>query len=79
MAWADEVRMPIYIRGRGTNLVGDCVAVQPGIIVSTSKMDHILEINNRDFVGIVEPGVNTARFQAACEAKGVYYPRIRPL
>ena len=37
-------------------------------------MDHILEINNRDFVGIVEPGVNTARFQAACEAKGVYYP-----
>ena len=74
MAWADEVRMPIYIRGRGTNLVGDCVAVQPGIIVSTSKMDHILEINNRDFVGIVEPGVNTARFQAACEAKGVYYP-----
>lgn len=74
MAWADEVRMPIYIRGRGTNLVGDCVAVQPGIIVSTSKMDHILKINNRDFVGIVEPGVNTARFQAACEAKGVYYP-----
>ena len=74
MVWADEVRMPIYIRGRGTNLVGDCVAVQPGIIVSTSKMDHILEINNRDFVGIVEPGVNTARFQAACEAKGVYYP-----
>ena len=73
-AWADEKRIPIYVRGRGTNLVGDCVAFKPGIVVSTARMDHILEINKGDFVAVVEPGVNTAQFQAACEAQGLYYP-----
>ncbi|MBO4685017.1 MAG: FAD-binding oxidoreductase, partial [Desulfovibrio sp.] len=31
-AWADEKRIPIYVRGRGTNLVGDCVAFKPGLV-----------------------------------------------
>ncbi len=72
--WANQERVPIYVRGRGTNLVGDCVPVIPGIVVSTLKMDAILEISNEDFVAVVEPGVNTGVFQAACEAKGLYYP-----
>ena len=70
-AWADEKRIPIYVRGRGTNLVGDCVAFKPGIVVSTARMDHILEINKGDFVAVGEPGDNTAQFQAACEAQGL--------
>lgn len=74
MRWANEIRLPIYVRGRGTNLVGDCVPVIPGLVVSTLKMDKILEISNEDFVAVVEPGVNTADFQAACEAQGLYYP-----
>ena len=74
MHWANDIRMPVYVRGRGTNLVGDCVPVLPGLVVSTTKMDRILEISREDFVAVVEPGVNTASFQAACEAQGLYYP-----
>ena len=29
LAWAQDRRMPVYVRGRGTNLVGDCVPVLP--------------------------------------------------
>ncbi len=74
MRWANTEHIPIYVRGRGTNLVGDCVPVIPGIIISTLLMDKIIEISNEDFVAVVEPGVNTGEFQAACEAKGLYYP-----
>lgn len=74
LRWANDIRLPVYIRGRGTNLVGDCVPVQPGLVISTLKMDKILEISAEDFVAVVEPGVNTADFQTACEARGLYYP-----
>lgn len=74
MAWADERRMPVYPRGRGTNLVGDCVPFTPGVVISTTRLDRIIDISPKDFVAVVEPGVNTAVLQAACEAKGLYYP-----
>ncbi len=74
LRYANNEHIPIYIRARGTNLVGDCVPVIPGIIVSTLYMDAILDISAEDFVAVVEPGVNTGEFQAACEAKGLYYP-----
>ncbi len=74
MQWAHIHHVAIYIRGRGTNLVGDCVPVIPGIVISTLFMDAIIEISKEDFVAVVEPGVNTGAFQAACEAKGLYYP-----
>ena len=74
LAWANDNRIPIYMRGRGTNLVGDCVPVIPGIVISTMKMSNIIEISKEDFVAVVEPGITTGIFQAACEAKGLYYP-----
>lgn len=74
MRWADAERMPLYIRGRGTNLVGDCIPEPAGIVVSTTYMDAILDISEEDFVAEVEPGVNTEIFQARCEAKNLFYP-----
>jgi glycolate oxidase subunit GlcD len=37
-------------------------------------MKRIKEINARDFVAVVEPGVITARLQKAVEKKGLFYP-----
>ncbi len=37
-------------------------------------MKKILEINERDFVAVVQPAVNTAEFQAAVEKRGLFYP-----
>ncbi len=74
LAWAQDRRMPVYVRGRGTNLVGDCVPVLPGLVISTLLMDSIEEISATDFVAVVEPGLTTGRLQDACEARGLYYP-----
>lgn len=74
MAWAQQVRMPVYVRARGTNVVGSCVPRPAGVVVSTLKMDHILEVDRDDFVAVVEPGVVTGDFQKHIEQKGLFYP-----
>ena len=45
-----------------------------GIALSTARMKRIKEINENDFVAVVQPGVITANLQAKAEAKGLYYP-----
>lgn len=74
LLWAGREKMPIYPRARGTNTVGDCIPDPPGVVVSTARMDRIIEISSSDFVGVVQPGVTTSRFQAECEKKRLFYP-----
>ena len=74
MRWADAERVYVHPRGRGTSLSGGCVPTRPGIVVSMTGMDRILDISNEDFVAVVEPGVNTAQFQAECAKRGLFYP-----
>ena len=61
-------------RGAGHGYVGGCVPVRGGIALSTERMNRMLEINARDFVAVVQPGVITAEFQAQCERRGLFYP-----
>ncbi|MDR0239969.1 MAG: FAD-binding oxidoreductase [Deltaproteobacteria bacterium] len=74
MRWADAERVAVHPRGRGTSLSGGCVPTVPGIVLSMLGMDKILEISPTDFVAEVEPGVNTAAFQAAVEKMGLMFP-----
>ncbi len=68
-----EWRMPVYPRGRATNVVGGCVPVTPGVVVSTARMDRILDIDADDFVAVCQPGVVTGALQEAARAKGLLY------
>ncbi len=61
-------------RGAGHGYVGGCVPVRGGIVLSLERMNQILEINRRDFVAVVQPGVNTEEFQEAVERRGLFYP-----
>jgi len=74
LAFASKRRIPVTARGGGHGYVGGCVPVQGGIVLSLAKMNRIKEINARDFVAVVQPGVITARLQAVVEKRGLYYP-----
>ncbi|NDF01751.1 MAG: FAD-binding oxidoreductase, partial [Verrucomicrobia bacterium] len=69
-----EHRVPVTPRGAGYGYVGGCVPVRGGIALSVARMNRIKEINPSDFVAVVEPGVITAKLQAAVEKRGLYYP-----
>ena len=74
MRFAHRNRIPVTPRGAGHGYVGGCVPVHGGIALSLERMNRILEINKRDFVGIIQPAVLTEHFQQETEKLGLYYP-----
>lgn len=74
LRWAQTERVPLFPRARATNTVGGCVPAAGGVVVSLLLMNRILEIDDHDFVAVVEPGVITGVLQQAVEARGLFYP-----
>jgi glycolate oxidase len=71
---ANEYGVPVTPRGGGTGLSGGALAVHGGICLSMEKLNHILEIDGKNFQAIVEPGVITQKFQEELEIHGLFYP-----
>jgi glycolate oxidase len=74
LRFANQHKIPVTPRGAGHGYVGGCVPVHGGIALSLERMNKILEINPRDFVAVVQPSVNTKKFQEAVEKRGLFYP-----
>ncbi len=72
--WAQKERVPLFPRGRGTNVVGGCVPSGGGVVVSTLFMDSILQVEEEDFTAVVQPGVVTRKLQERAEESGLLYP-----
>ena len=71
---ANDVVIPLIPRGTGTGLEGGAVAdSRGGIMVSTERMDRILEINEDAMYMTVEAGVRTIDIQNAAREKGLLY------
>ncbi len=66
--------VPVTPRGAGYGYVGGCTPVEGGIVLSLERMNRILEINHRDFVAVVQPGVITGHLQEAAKKKNLLYP-----
>jgi glycolate oxidase len=71
---ANEKRVPVTPRGAGTGLSGGCVAVCGGILLSLERMNRILEIDEENYVAVVEAGVVLADLFKASKARGLSYP-----
>ena len=74
LRFANKHGIPVTARGAGYGYVGGCVPSHGGIALSLARMNRIQEINARDFVAVVQPGVITATLQDAVEKQGLYYP-----
>jgi glycolate oxidase len=74
LRFASRHKIPVTARGAGHGYVGGCVPVRGGIVLSLARMDRIKEINARDFVAVVEPGVRTQRLQDEVERRNLFYP-----
>jgi glycolate oxidase len=71
---AQKERLPVTPRGAGYGLSGGAVPVLGGIVLSLEKMDRILEIDRKNMMVTVEPGVITGNIHRAVEAEGLFYP-----
>src|SRR5688572_13000728 len=70
----NEQRVPLVVRGAGTGYTGGAVPTRGGVILSTERLNRILDIDEANLLAVVEPGVVTAHLQRAVEAVGLFYP-----
>ena len=74
LSFANEERIPVYPRGAGSGLTGGAAPLEGGIVISTEKMNRILEIDEDNLAVLTEPGVVTYELQKEVEKRGLFYP-----
>lgn len=74
LAVAREAEVPITPRAGGTGRTGGAVPMAGGIVLATIGMNNIVEIDRKEGVAVVEPGVVLADLHDAVEAEGWFYP-----
>ncbi|PKM89220.1 MAG: 2-hydroxy-acid oxidase [Firmicutes bacterium HGW-Firmicutes-12] len=74
MKYANENNIPVVVRGSGTGLVGACVPLYGGIMLETTLMNKILEIDEENLTVTVEPGVLLMELSKFVEEHDLFYP-----
>lgn len=74
MKYAYERTVPVTVRGSGTGLVGAAVPVEGGILLETTQMNKILELDADTLTVTVQPGVLLMELAAFCEENDFLYP-----
>lgn len=67
-------RIPVTPRGGGTGLSGGALPHLGGVVLSTERLNQIIEIDERNLQVTTEPGVITQVLQEAVKEKGLFYP-----
>ena len=70
---ANESKTNVTVAGNHTGLTGSSVP-QNGVVLSTEKLNRILEINREEKYTIVEPGVLLQDLQNELKQLGYFYP-----
>jgi glycolate oxidase len=71
---ASRLEVPIVPRGMSSGLAGGSIPFSGGIVLSLTRMNRILEIDEENMITNVQAGVVTADLQAEVEKRGLFYP-----
>ena len=70
----NEYKIPVTPRGAGTGLSGGALPHLGGVVITTERMNSILNIDERNLQVTTEPGVITEVLQNEVKEKGLFYP-----
>ena len=70
----NQERIPVTPRGAGTGLSGGALPHLGGVLLSTERMNSILNIDEQNLQITTEPGVITEVLQNAVKEKNLFYP-----
>jgi glycolate oxidase len=71
---ANEKKFYVVPRGAGSGMTGGSLPVKGGLVLATTRMNRILNIDTDNLVARVQPGVITGHFHKAVEQLGLFYP-----
>ncbi len=73
-AFASDNGISIVPRGAGTGMTAGSVPVENSLILSTESMNRIVDVDEKNLIAVVEPGVINGHLQKVLETKGLFYP-----
>ena len=71
---AAQFKTPVIPFGVGSSLEGHLLAIQGGISIDVSRMNHVLRVNAEDLTVTVQPGVTRKAVNEAVKAEGLFFP-----
>ncbi len=71
---ANQHSFPVVPRGAGSGMTGGSLPVRGGLVLVTSRMNKIVEIDPDNMIAIVEPGVITGDLQEELKKYHLMYP-----
>lgn len=74
MRLCHESGVSVTPRGSGTNLSGGSISSNNGVVLQTSRMNKLLEIDEENLTATVEPGLITSALHREVESRGLFYP-----
>lgn len=70
---AVELGVTVVPRGAGTGLSGGATGNKDQVVISTEKLNRIIEVSHLDEVAVVEPGVINSELNEHLEPFGLFY------
>jgi len=74
LKYCSDKGIPVTPAGARTGLSGGSLPIFGGVLLSSEKLNHILEIDEKNHQVTTEPGVITQVLQDAVKEKGLFYP-----
>ncbi len=74
MTYCYHNEIPVVVRGSGTGLVGGAVAVKGGVMLETTGMNKILELDTENLTVTIQPGLLLMELAAFAEENDFLYP-----
>lgn len=74
LAIATQHGVPVTPRGAGTGRVGGATAVHGGIVLCTTGMNQVKDVDRKEHTVVVGPGLILEQLQSTVEAEGLFYP-----
>ena len=68
-----QFNVPFVARGSGTSLSGGSLPIKDGLLIALNRLNHILHIDPRERIAVVEPGVINIDVSKAVAKYGLYY------
>jgi len=69
-----QARVPVTARGRGTGTAGGAVPLKHGLVISTERMNKVLEFAPEDRLIVVQTGITNQAVQQAVRDAGFFWP-----
>lgn len=73
LRFASAHRIPVVPRGAGTGLAGAAIAGAGELVLSTARMNRVLEVSVDDELAVVEPGVLNGALNEQLASRGLWF------